>query len=91
MFQLFSFLNSELFQSVNYESITLNTTSASTFDDKIFDVRISANIQNLRPEALLEAESIVSGLNSSETIYEGTLETGRYLRDSLPINIAFKL
>ena len=91
MFQLFSYLNSELFLSVNYESITLNTTPASTFDDKIFDVRISANIQNLRPEALLEAESIVSGLNSSETIYESTLETGRYLRDSLPINIAFKL
>ena len=91
MFQLFSYLNSELFLSVNYESITLNTTPASTFDDKIFDVRISANIKNLRPEALLEAESIESGLISSEIIYDGTLETGRYVRDSLPINIAFKL
>ena len=91
MFQLFSYLNSELFQSVNYESITLNTTPAPTFDDKKFDVRISASIKNLRPEALLEAESIESGLSSSEIITEGTLETGRYIRDSLPINIAFKL
>ena len=90
-FQLFSYLNSDLFQSLNYENINLTTTTATSLDSKTFSVTINANIKDLRPEAFLESENIEIGLKESEIITDGSITTGRYLRDSLPIRISFKL
>ena len=90
-FQLFTFLNSDLFKSINYEYVNLITTPATSLDNKIFSVTINANIRDLRPEAFLESENLESGLKESEIITEASITTGRYLRDSLPIRITFKL
>ena len=90
-FQLFSFLNSELFKSINYEYVNLITTPATLLDNKIFTVTINANIKDLRPEAFLESENIQSGLQDTEIITDVSITTGRYVRDSLPIRISFKL
>ena len=90
-FQLFSYLNSDLFQSLNYEYVNLTTTTATSLDSKIFSVTINANIKDLRPEAFLESENIEIGLKESEIITDVSITTGRYLRDSLPISISFKL
>ena len=90
-FQLFSFLNSELFKSINYEYVNLITTPATSLDSKSFNVTINANIKDLRPEAFLESENIQSGLQETEIITDASITTGRYLRDSLPIRISFKL
>ena len=90
-FQLFSFLNSDLFKSINYEYVNLITTPATSLDSKSFSVTINANIKDLRPEAFLESENIQSGLQESKIISDASITTGRYLRDSLPIRISFKL
>lgn len=90
-FQLFNFLNSDLFKSINYEFVNLITTPATSLDSKSFSVTINANIKDLRPEAFLESENIQSGLQESEIISDASITTGRYLRDSLPIRISFKL
>ncbi len=90
-FQLFNFLNSDLFKSINYEYVNLITTPATSLDNKIFSVTINANIKDLRPEAFLESENLESGLKESEIITDASITTGRYLRDSLPIRISFKL
>ena len=90
-FQLFNFLNSDLFKSINYEYVNLITTPATSLDNKIFSVTINANIKDLRPEAYLESENLESGLKESEIITDASITTGRYLRDSLPIRISFKL
>ena len=88
---MFSFLNSDLFKSINYEYVNLITTPATSLDSKSFSVTINANIKDLRPEAFLESENIQSGLQESEIISDASITTGRYLRDSLPIRISFKL
>ena len=90
-FQLFSFLNSDLFKSINYENVNLITTPATSLDSKSFNVTINANIKDLRPEAFLESENIQSGLLETKMITDASITTGRYLRDSLPIKISFKL
>ena len=90
-FQLFSFLNSDLFKSINYEYVNLITTPATSLDNKTFTVTINAYIKDLRPEAFLESENIQSGLQDTEIITDASITTGRYLRDSLPIRISFKL
>ena len=90
-FQLFSFLNSDLFKSINYENVNLITTPATSLDSKSFNVTINANIKDLRPEAFLESENIQSGLLETKMITDAFITTGRYLRDSLPIKISFKL
>ena len=90
-FQLFSFLNSDLFKSINYENVNLTTTPATSLDSKSFNVTINANIKDLRPEAFLESENIQSGLLETKMITDASITTGRYLRDSLPIKISFKL
>ena len=90
-FQLFSFLNSDLFKSINYENVNLTTTPATSLDSKSFNVTINANIKDLRPEAFLESENIQSGLLETKMITDAFITTGRYLRDSLPIKISFKL
>ena len=90
-FQLFSFLNSDLFKSINYENVNLITTPATSLDSKYFNVTINGNIKDLRPEAFLESENIQSGLLETKMITDASITTGRYLRDSLPIKISFKL
>tara|TARA_B000000557_G_scaffold260638_1_gene258322 strand:+ start:71 stop:2167 length:2097 start_codon:yes stop_codon:yes gene_type:complete len=90
-FQLFSFLNSDLFKSINYENVNLTTTPATSLDSKSFNVTINANIKDLRPEAFLESENIQSGLLETKMITDASITTGRYIRDSLPIKISFKL
>ena len=90
-FQLFSFLNSDLFKSINYENVNLITTPATSLDSKSFNVTINANIKDLRPEAFLESENIQSGLLETKMITDASITTGRYIRDSLPIKISFKL
>ena len=91
IFQLFSYLNSDIFKEVQFKDISLSTTPVKSFDEKIYIVKINAEIVNKRPEAILEAQNIDSELKSVEFISTGKINYDRYLSDRLPIQISFAL
>ena len=88
---LFSLLNSDIFKSIDFKSLEMVTTSTKDFDKKINTVMINAEINDFRPEALLEAENIDVTLKSSDFIKNSTVEKKRYSRGRLPVKITFMI
>ena len=88
---LFSLLNSDIFKSIDFKSLEMVTTSTKDFDKKINTVMINAEINDFRPEAILEAENIDVTLKSSDFIKNSTVEKKRYSRGRLPVKITFMI
>ena len=89
VFQLLQYLNSDIFEEVNFKNIELRTTPTDVMDRKEYEISINAEIVNRRPEAIIEAENINIALRDSDLITNGMATFRGYSTDRLPILITF--